>query len=80
MDNVRFENSEKNIPIPTKEVYQKMLINATETLKLLMSDVSHETISLVNLQFKPNSYTNNKHFEHIKTSDNHHWGKTRELD
>ena len=25
-------------------------------------------------------YTTNTHFEHIKTSDNHHWGKTRELD
>ena len=28
MDSVRFEISEKNIPIPTREVYQKMLINA----------------------------------------------------
>ena len=31
MDSVRFEILEKNIPIPTRQVYQKMLINAVET-------------------------------------------------
>ena len=41
MDSVRFDISEKNIPLPTKQVYQKMLINAVETFSKNLTWAAH---------------------------------------
>ena len=50
MDSIRFEISEKNIPIPAKEVYQKMLINAVGTFS---KNLTWAAFFFLNPQEKP---------------------------